>query len=614
MELKIRLFFARTMVCTAILFAVLCLGVAGFAHWRYGVWLFEPAIYFKYLFSFLFDAAKIESVTVTVPKGLYAYVLSCGYDIRSIALYKFYLLLHGAAFGWLFRPLPYLIPVCFVTSVILVVRYFMPEETDARYVRGAQTISAKQLAKLLQRAQENDASGSPGLLASPLQIPGDLETRHFLTAGSTGTGKSVLLCQLLCGMQRRKAKRIVYDRKGELFAKFGKQGDILWNPYDKRFCGWTIFNEFELYAGLDRIPETLSAMADSLFSVSSTASGNSKHFYDGAASIFKSGCCYLKINDLQSNRELYNFFASGADKIAAAIATLPEGLREGQAFLCGNGEATASYMSCLMDRVKAFQSLIGKDGICSIRQWIQDPAKTNTLFLSTAGENDAAYLPLLTVLIDVIGSGIRAMNENPQRRIFLVLDELASLPPLKTLQMLLREGRSKGASIFLTTQTMAAIEGRYGKANAADITGLCNTLFVFRTNELEQSEYFSRALGNAERIKLRQTSGESRKSGALFDSNKNSSASEQSVTERLFLSGELQSLPVGCAIVKIADFPVAKVQFAHMTVPDRIPGFIQRQLHIATAEELAAARASAAQGANVEEEPSKPAVPTTFRI
>lgn len=166
---------------------------------------------------------------------------------------------------------------------------------------------------------------------------------------------------------------------------------------------------------------------------------------------------------MTTNRELYNFFAGGADKIAAAIATLPEGLREGQAFLSSNGETTASYMSCLMDRVKAFQSLIGKDETFSARQWLQDSLQTNTLFLSTAGEHDSTYLPILTLLVDVIGSGIRAMSENSKRRIFFVLDELASLPPLKTLQMLLREDAAKGQAYFLPRRLWRLLKDAMGK-------------------------------------------------------------------------------------------------------------------------------------------------------
>lgn len=301
-------FSGKPIILTILLFSIFCAGIAGLAYWWYDVRLFEPGIYVKYLFSLLFDAAGIKFITVDIPKGLYEYVFLRGYHSPSIILCDFQLLIHRAKFSDLFSLLPYFLFGSFVTSIILVWRYLSPQGESAKYVRGAEIATEKKLVKLLTHAQKRDTSGSPGLAATPLHIPGDLETRHFLTAGSTGTGKSALLCQLMKGMQQRNAKQIIYDRKGELYAKFGRQEDILWNPYDKRFCGWTIFNEFEFYAGLDHIPEALSSMADSLFSVSNAAGSTSKHFYDGAASVFKSGCCYLKINNMTTNRELYNSF------------------------------------------------------------------------------------------------------------------------------------------------------------------------------------------------------------------------------------------------------------------------------------------------------------------
>lgn len=290
------------------------------------------------------------------------------------------------------------------------------------------------------------------------------------------------------------------------------------------------------------------------------------------------------------NQELCDFFSSGAEAIKNAISILPKGLQEGLAFLIGEGDVVASFMSCLVERTKSFQSLVGQDGTFSVRAWAKSN-QTETLFLSTAGENDMIYQPILTMLIDVIGSEIRAKSENPERRIYLFLDELSSLPPLKTLKMLLREGRSKGACCILGTQTMAAIEGKYGKSDSADIFGLCNSLFVFRTNEPGQSEYFSRALGNVERVKIRQSSGETQKSGLSLDlGNTSTGQSEQSATENLFLAGELQSLPVGQAIIKIAHFPVAKVQFKNNQYLDKQAGFIKREMKSATAEELAKIR------------------------
>lgn len=299
-----------------------------------------------------------------------------------------------------------------------------------------------------------------------------------------------------------------------------------------------------------------------------------------------------------------------------AISSLPEGLREGQSFLIGKGDVLASYIGCLGEHVKAFQPFIGRDGAFSVRKWINNADDHSVLFLSTAGEHGENYLPIITMLTDIVGNRIRALPENPNRRIFLILDELSSLPPLKSLQMLLREGRSKGASCFLTTQTLAAIEDQYGKAGAADIMGLCNSLFVFRTTEPAQSEYFSKAFGDAEIVTFRQTQGQSKRSGDVLGNDTNQSVSEQHGIERLFLPGELQSLPVGHAVVKIAHYPVAKVQFKNIQFQEQTEGFIQRKIRFASTEELAAVQKGLEPTTKdkIHDSPSEERAPKLFKL
>lgn len=250
----------------------------------------------------------------------------------------------------------------------------------------------------------------------------------------------------------------------------------------------------------------------------------------------------------------------------------------------GSGDVSASFVSCLVNRVKAFQPFIGRDGDFKVRDWISNDSDKRKLFLSTAGANDSLYLPVLTVILDIIGHGLRAKSESKQRRIFFILDELSSLPPLKTLQMLLREGRSRGACCFLTTQTMASVESQYGRSSTADIMGLCNSLFIFRTSEPGQSDYFSKALGDAEFIKTNNSRGTS--SRGVLDSNFNKSKSETYVIQRLFLSGELQELPTGTAVVKIGSYPISKINFKFVDFKARVPGFIEIKRKLATAEEL----------------------------
>lgn len=565
------------------------------------------AIFAKYVISKGLDLAGIHFGKFEIPQELYIYIAN-DFSSNRISAWEFWKLVDIVLPSIAFGILPYMTIFFAVVSIFTAVyarSYLEDDDNQIKAVRGAQITSTKQLVRQLRKAQGESQSG---LFAEPILIPHEYETRHILIAGSTGTGKSVILCQFIKSVYQQ--KMLIYDRKGELYAKFGNKKDILWNPYDSRFCGWSIFNEFELYQGLTQIPEELVNLANSLFSTS--ASNKNKTFYDGAASIFKSGCCYLKINNMTTNQELSDFFNSGASYIKSAIGTLPKGLQEGMAFLIGEGDVVASFMSCLVERTKSFQSLVGQDGDLSIREWIKNPQK-GRLFLSTAGENDTIYQPILTMLIDIIGGEIRAMSEKPQRRIYLFLDELSSLPPLKTLKMLLREGRSKGACCILGTQTMAAIEGKYGKADSADIFGLCNSLFIFRTNEPGQAEYFAKALGNVERIKLRQSSGKTHK-GLLGESTSSDNEAEQNITENLFLAGELQSLPVGQAVVKIAHFPVAKVQFVNNQFKEMNQGFVKREMKLATEDELESFRAVRASGGEAKEMKEEDRTINTFNI
>lgn len=540
-----------------------------------------PGTWWTYIKSLIITGLDIDT-GLRLSKGLHDFFLIRGqnYDLVKAESFKDYIL--NLKCGLLFKYLvPFTIIVSPITSIAIVSQLFLPlkKGQSGDFVRGSKKVDSNKLVKLLNK---DCKSIQQPLTAEPIHIPLDLETRHFLTVGSTGSGKSAMLCQFINSMTVRRSKMVLYDRKGELVSKFYSNSDIIFNPYDQRFSGWNVFNEFDLYSGLDSVPEELTNIANSLFTTA--ADNKNRHFYDGAASIFKSGCCYLKIKGLTTNKDLYTFFTSDPASILKAINSLPPALSEGKAFLMGGGDVSASFVSCLVNRVKAFQPFIGRDGDFKVRDWISNDSDKRKLFLSTAGANDSLYLPVLTVILDIIGHGLRAKSESKQRRIFFILDELSSLPPLKTLQMLLREGRSRGACCFLTTQTMASVESQYGRSSTADIMGLCNSLFIFRTSEPGQSDYFSKALGDAEFIKTNNSRGTS--SRGVLDSNFNKSKSETHVIQRLFLSGELQELPTGTAVVKIGSYPISKINFKFIDFKARVPGFIEIKRKFATAEEL----------------------------
>jgi len=67
---------------------------------------------------------------------------------------------------------------------------------------------------------------------------------HFLLAGTTGSGKTVAIENLLDGITARGDRAIICDPNGGYLSAFARDGDRLLNPFDTRSERWCVFNEF----------------------------------------------------------------------------------------------------------------------------------------------------------------------------------------------------------------------------------------------------------------------------------------------------------------------------------------------------------------------------------
>lgn len=74
-------------------------------------------------------------------------------------------------------------------------------------------------------------------------IPSDCEASHIMLVGSTGSGKSTAADELMATALARGDRMIVVDPGGHAWARFGKKGDRVLNPHDRRSPGWSPFSE-----------------------------------------------------------------------------------------------------------------------------------------------------------------------------------------------------------------------------------------------------------------------------------------------------------------------------------------------------------------------------------
>jgi hypothetical protein len=93
-----------------------------------------------------------------------------------------------------------------------------------------------------------------------VRVPRRIESSHFLIVGDTGTGKSMLIRQLLQQLEERGETAIVYDPALEYTPEFytPERGDVILNPLDARSPYWSPGDEWRHEA------ETLT-LATSLF-------------------------------------------------------------------------------------------------------------------------------------------------------------------------------------------------------------------------------------------------------------------------------------------------------------------------------------------------------------
>jgi Cdc6-like AAA superfamily ATPase len=86
----------------------------------------------------------------------------------------------------------------------------------------------------------------------------DSEVQHILLAGTTGTGKSVCIQELMDQVRAKGQKAVVFDIDGTLVANYYRpEKDILLNALDERCPSWNIWQECRDKADFETIAHSL---------------------------------------------------------------------------------------------------------------------------------------------------------------------------------------------------------------------------------------------------------------------------------------------------------------------------------------------------------------------
>lgn len=426
--------------------------------------------------------------------------------------------------------------------------FLFPSSRGGLHVRGSQIISARSLAWKTKIRKETQVT------LAGVPIPGKIENLHFLIGGRTGTGKTIAIREMLSRIIPRGDRLIITDPNGDFLSNFYKKGDLVLNPFDRRSEGWSIFNEINSVYDHERFAKSVIPPARS-------AQDSEWHAY--AQLLFAETTKRLFQEHCFNTRELSEWLTL---RPVEELAHFLSGTAAAGLFDPGASKALASTRFIIANYLAPHQYL--KPGDFSLKTWLKDEQQGN-LFITWREDMADALRPLISTWLDILCTSILSLPPGQAKKIWIVIDELASLERLNSLEAALTKGRKHGLRIVTGLQSTAQLDHLYGREKAIVLRSCFSNLLILggTSSDSQTAEDFSRGLGeqDLERVQTSTT---------LTRQGRQRTEVKQRVRERIVLPSEITNLPSLRGYLSLAgEYPVAQVTLKPIHLPQVASSF-----------------------------------------
>ncbi|MDE0703439.1 MAG: type IV secretion system DNA-binding domain-containing protein, partial [Rhodospirillaceae bacterium] len=179
---------------------------------------------------------------------------------------------------------------------------------------------------------------------------------------------------------------------------------------------------------------------------------------------------------------------------------------------------------------------------------------------------------LISTWLEIAVNAMLSLAQEPDRRIWVILDELPTLHQVPSLQPGLAESRQFGGCFVLGVQVASALRDLYGRNGAETISGLCGTRVVLAAPDRDTAQWSADSLGRSEVEEI--SEGYSYGANTIRDG--------VSLTPRR----ELRALALPSEIMRLANlegylkfpgpFPVASIRLKYVSRPKASERFVPR--------------------------------------
>jgi Type IV secretion-system coupling protein DNA-binding domain len=418
-----------------------------------------------------------------------------------------------------------------------------------RRLRGPEMLTPKEF----NLRVEGDGIGiKTDKMKAMIRIPKRAEAQHMQIIADTGGGKTVILLQILRQIKHRGDSAIVYDPARDFVRRFydPKRGDVILNPLDKRCPYWGPSEEL-------RRRSEAKALAVSLFQPPQDRKG--EFFIESPQKIFAFLMAYGPTPE-----ELVKWMSDPQEIDRRLKGTEHAHLINPTAHDQRSG--VLGSLGLVADSLRLLPKKGEGNGEWSAREWAE--TRQGWIFITSLPTEREALKPLHSLWIDLLV--LRLLNEpkEGQKRVWFVIDELASLQKLPQLHTAITENRKSNNPVVLGFQGKAQLEVLYGHLAEVMLSQPATSIWL-KTKEPAASEWVSKFIGKVEIERLRETHFDGSRAGRNFTLDRQ--------IEPLVMESEISGLADLHAYLKFENY-VTRFSFPRFDMPIVASGFDLRDI------------------------------------
>jgi type IV secretory pathway TraG/TraD family ATPase VirD4 len=410
------------------------------------------------------------------------------------------------------------------------------------YKRGTLVVTGWRARRALDSV--NFWSDDQSLHLAGMSVNAADETKHFKFIGTTGTGKSTAITELLGGALERGDRAVIADPDGGYLSRFHEpnRGDIILNPFEARSVKWNPFAEIQS-------PYDVEQLASGL--IPSTEDASSQEWRGYAQTFLSAVAQRCHQNGKGDAGELWRLLAiASSSELRRVVAGTPA-----QPFLdADNARMFGSIRSVTGSAVAALAYIQAQRAASfSVRDWVR--TGPGSLFIPYHANQIAALRSIIATWIRL--AIFEAMNRPEEdRHLWFVIDELDALGAIDGLKDALARLRKFGGRCVIGFQSIAQVSSIYGAGDAQTIIENCGNTLILRCSGSDNggtSQFASRLIGEREIVRRQTSRGRDRDGAFIFKgARRSTNVSEQHVTEAAVMPSELEQLPDLAGYLKTA--------------------------------------------------------------